>query len=441
MMQLGIGEANITPPFDVEIGGWLFGRSKGVLDELFAQVFLWETSSSRTAVISLDIVGISAEETEKLRYLLRTRCGIDHALINCSHSHSAPTGVDFAGGWGKTDTRYMAFMQERVLEAAFEACAGIFSARIGIASGEGRDLSHCPPHRNAIGCIDPEIGVIRVDDMDGKLRGLLVNFACHPVCLHGYKALLSADFPGAMRREIKNEMGGDVTVGYLQGAQGDIMPLGFKGASNGEPALAQEIGEKLAGHVQAIATQIETDPLAPPVVMSERVRLPLVPLASEEELEKEIAELSSKIAAETNIHRKDVYEVDCEWAIRMLACQKRGGVENTLDVELQAIALSGSDVLLAVPFELYADLGMRIKEASPFERTYIAGVSNGDFGYVANRETHEAGTYTVTHACKRMGTRILAPQLADHLIVSAADLLNQVHRPDRSRVVRSTTVG
>ena len=36
------------------------------------------------------------------------------------------------------------------------------------------------------GPIDPEVCVLRVEDMDGGIVGSLVNFGCHPVCIYPY---------------------------------------------------------------------------------------------------------------------------------------------------------------------------------------------------------------------------------------------------------------
>jgi hypothetical protein len=67
--------------------------------------------------------------------------------------------------------------------------------------------------------------------------------------------------------------------------------------------------------------------------------------------------------------------------------------DGVLSMELQAIQIDDS-VFIAVPGEVFAEIGMRIKAAGGI-RTFIAGVSNGYIGYLPSRKAFEAGGYEV----------------------------------------------
>jgi hypothetical protein len=68
------------------------------------------------------------------------------------------------------------------------------------------------------------------------------------------------------------------------------------------------------------------------------------------------------------------------------------GLDPRLVLPLTAIAVG--DVAWAhVPLELFASLGHRIAEGSPFAATRVIGYSNGYSGYLADDHAHASGSY------------------------------------------------
>ena len=78
----------------------------------------------------------------------------------------------------------------------------------------------------------------------------------------------------------------------------------------------------------------------------------------------------------------------------------------------------GSVALLGFPGEPFAEIGERVRDASPFEYTHMAGYSNGHTGYVPTAEEFERGGYEpnwatayTSEAALRAGARSrLAPR-------------------------------
>ena len=60
--------------------------------------------------------------------------------------------------------------------------------------------------------------------------------------------------------------------------------------------------------------------------------------------------------------------------------------------QMQAIRI-GDIALLSVEGEPFAEIGLRIAEASPFPHTLFSGYSNGGFGYIPTREAIQEGGY------------------------------------------------
>ena len=58
------------------------------------------------------------------------------------------------------------------------------------------------------GPVDPEFVLLRVDDMNGNPKALLVHYAAHAVVLGPTNCKYSADYPGVMQSMVENRING-----------------------------------------------------------------------------------------------------------------------------------------------------------------------------------------------------------------------------------------
>ena len=72
--------------------------------------------------------------------------------------------------------------------------------------------------------------------------------------------------------------------------------------------------------------------------------------------------------------------------------------DSPLEAEVQVIALSDDLAIVALPGEMFVELGLAIKKASPFRHTFIAELANDYIGYVPNRSAYAEGEYEVASA-------------------------------------------
>ena len=426
MLSCGLSQMNITPEFPISLAGFFFGESQGVLTDLNAGVLVLEQAGERTALIAMDLCGLATTDVESIRAALKDAHNISNVLVNTSHTHSGPTTFPIRGGWGKIQPEYRQFLRDRIVEGVRQAANDMFAATITVNSTTVDYLTYSPAHRNAKGQIDPELGVTAIHDGKGNLRAVLINFACHAVCLHGYKNLISADFPGYLREAIARDCGSDLTVMYLQGAQGDIMPKEFKGAGHGEPELGFQMGEALAREaIQAIQCAPPPQEIALHV-RSKTIHLPYDPLPSRDALRQEIIRLQTELdSSSLPVEIVDNNKADIEWAHEAIEIQEKDEVQEYLEAELQGLVL-GDTAFLAVPLELYAQIGMRIKQDAPFVHTFILGLSNGAYGYLATPNAYDEKTYTTNHACRRMGIWSFTRDVSEVLIAEASALLTEL---------------
>lgn len=195
-MRAGVAKVNITPPVGLELSGWSFGPSVGVLDELYAKVLLLESNGRQAAIITADLIGFNTEYVTAIREGIASEMNMNASdvLISCSHTHSGPATM-FLRRWGEIDEDYVKVVQKQIIGAATVAAKEMQEARIG--AGKGRADGVGVNRRDGEdGAVDPEVGVIRVDNAQGEMMAVLMNYSCHTVAAHNYKNLISADYPG-----------------------------------------------------------------------------------------------------------------------------------------------------------------------------------------------------------------------------------------------------
>lgn len=86
------------------------------------------------------------------------------------------------------------------------------------------------------------------------------------------------------------------------------------------------------------------------------------------------------------------------------------------------IALGDQVALVGLPGEIFVELGMAIKKASPFRHTIVAELANGSLtAYVPDRDAYPQGGYEVLNARG-------APGSGELLVESAVRMLKKLHR-------------
>jgi neutral ceramidase len=84
--------------------------------------------------------------------------------------------------------------------------------------------------------------------------------------------------------------------------------------------------------------------------------------------------------------------------------------DGLLPIELQGVRV-GDALFVAVPAEVFVEIGLRLKRNSP-HKTFIVGLANGYIGYLPTREAHAAGGYEVVSAkCQPASADILIERI------------------------------
>jgi hypothetical protein len=103
-------------------------------------------------------------------------------------------------------------------------------------------------------------------------------------------------------------------------------------------------------------------------------------------------------------------------AIKILKLQRMK--TDSLDVEIQAFRI-GDAALVALPGEVFVELGLLIKEYSPFKSTMVVELANDSIHYVPTVKAFSEGSYEVVNS-------VVAPGGGELIAGAALDLLRQL---------------
>ena len=92
----------------------------------------------------------------------------------------------------------------------------------------------------------------------------------------------------------------------------------------------------------------------------------------------------------------------------------------------QTITRIGPVVFVPFAGEVFSEIALRLKKASPFAHTLCLGTSNGSHGYYVTREARARGGYEPWVA-KAYGAYILADNIDDVLVRENLRLLQEAH--------------
>jgi hypothetical protein len=412
LLKAGFGKRSISPAVGSPLAGFAArkGNCKGIHDELFARALVIDNGSTVIALVSLDLLAVASDFVEKVRHAVAARVPIQPSavLISSTHTHAGPVTVStFFNPDESLDATYMARLGEAIVAAIDDAWKSRFAARIGVGAGtvDGLGVNRRSPDKRPV---DREIGILKVDDAVGNTKAVLINYGCHPTVLGPDNLLASGDFPAAAVERVENHLGPGSFTMYVNGAQGDIS-VGHSSELSAIGVItpgrtferAAELGHSLGNAVLEALSAIATKPSVALRFETLVAGLPIKPYPSPSQTAKELREAEERadlLAANGNSaeHMRAQSELLYASITHYYARETRKYAHGMLPIELQAIQIDDS-VFVAVPAEVFVEIGMRIKSASPL-RTFVAGVTNGYIGYLPSRKAYETGGYEVVSA-------------------------------------------
>lgn len=300
---------------------------------------------------------------------------------------------------------------------------------------------------------DPEIGILRIDKTDGKPLAVLFTFADH-----NYTGVpnrgATAGFPGFASKVIEENLGSGAIALFMQGAAGDITPILYKDVN---APKQDEVHGTLLGLSTLQGwrnTTVQKD--AGISIIREELSLPartdiqkhidsleakkavildyfkgegcgahgagtklnfkaFLPLYIKYMMSPEYpSDYSYRYMQEEKIGISDLEVMDADNKRDMekylnciykmeellvteanLGYLKNNKPQNPVKAEIMGLKV-GDFVLITFSGEVFSQIGLNIKKASPYEHTFVTGYTNGSVGYSPTRDAFSGDAYEVS---------------------------------------------
>jgi neutral ceramidase len=410
--RAGAAQVAITPAVGTPLAGYYSLRpSDGVLDELYAKALVMECDGTKAAIVVCDLITMPRNVTKGARDLIEKQSGIpgDHVMIAATHTHTAPVLMrnaprdDFDGGNSESSRTYTAELPMKIAKAVGEANAKLTPAAIHAGSARIENVAYnrrywmqdgkvaWNPRKLDPGIVapagphDPEIGMLTFDNLESNVQSLatFVNYAMHPDTVGGTK--FSADYPGVIARALESVRPG-VSV-FANGCCGNLnhRNVWWIDPQKG-PSEAARLGNAISGAVCNGLPQLRNVTALSVRARKQTVQLPLPEITEADRAE--VRDMMPKVKEAKFMQQVKI--------LRVLDVLERDG--KPLDVEVQVIAMGDDVAFVALPGEIFVELGLAIKKASPFKHTMLIELANTAIGYIPNRPAYEEGNYEVVSA-------------------------------------------
>jgi hypothetical protein len=456
-------------------------------DPLYVKALVVQNGATTAVLVTLDAVAVGEIGSIGNDYLGKVRGRLQKELtippgsviVNASHCH----GIVCAD------------VDEKTVEAVKAAAANLVPVKVGVGvgsetrvsenrrltlkSGTAADVRHAyslPPDEEVagVGPIDPQIGILRVDRLDGRTLAVVYNFACHPIM-----GVLgdgnTADIVGFASKVIEDNLSDGTVALFVQGCGGDINPVRYKDVH--QPRHAEPLGNALGLSVLQAVRKIKCDATAPLVVLNEKLDLPradhadridslvaeqaqllkslkgtslnlktFLELADKYNLSKEFPSYYSHLYfTEKAQGRDDLLKLDADnrrklqaYVENLMTMEKltrvqtnlallqkhqitnRAAGRKPLQVEVAGLRV-GDFVLVTFPGELTVEIGLNVKKTSPHKSTFVAGYTNGYIYYTPTaKQLENVGGAQEDSDC------LVAPEWEKLFYAKVAELLKKL---------------
>lgn len=349
-----------------------------ILDHQYVRVIAFSDGVKKALLVATELKWIFNPVWEELTKRIKEETGIDreYILISGVHTHcGVPPGDDF---------------NNKVVACVKEALANLEPVNIGAGKGECKMSMNRREHavdgriilgRNPYGPCDYKVGVLRIDNDKEKPISVMINWPCHAVINFPKPKLYSGDWPGSTSKFMEKEFQGKVMVPVTIGASGDINPLYHS-------------------------------PYPPRDRKSRRKREGLAITAMY--LGEEAVRVSNEIVTYPNGRISAAQRYLSLPGIKRISRLPYQEIMSGDDLRVRLTAVKvGNIVFAGFGGEVMTEIGMRLKELSPYRHTFVVTFCNGHCGYLVTDKALKEGGLEPSRSRGKPGT---AKALVDNML-------------------------
>lgn len=421
-LHVGAAAAEFVADDAMPIGGSILpGKVQGQEGKLRAVAVVLETpGEGKLAIVACDVLMLTRDLLDPVVQQITEATGIpsERVLINCTHTHHAPSSVRIHG-YDRVPA-FCAEVQRKIVTAVKEANANLsrdgceflfqlgheetvgMNSRLMLGDGTIYWIGDKTDAVRPTGPFDPELPVLAFRDSQQRFKALLFNHSTHTIgVLSGAKR--SPSFYGLAAQGLEEELHG--IVSFLEGASGSTHNLGGLAPV---PVAVQRVKEA----VKAALAQAQPQPVKKIGAMKRPFTFHV----------RHFDEAKEAAAVESYCRKRAAQRADSTIEVfRKMRIELASEQGQELTTWLQVVRI-GDVAIVGVPAELFTKLGLDIKNRSPFRHTYIAELANDWIGYVPDADAFKLGGYQVWtgfHSYCEPGT-------GERIVDAAVQMLNEL---------------
>ena len=398
-LQAGVAEVDITPAvgFDFISGFPRYAPAVGVVDEMLARALVLDDGHTPLAIVCADLLWFTEPLVAAIGQHVERLTGIarEHR-VECLPAHTPPETYPPAGA----SESYLEELGKKVAGAVYMAWRRREPALLG------HGLGHCTAainrYRFPDGApwtfqpapdepVDHDVSVLRVDRQSGGAMAVVVNYACHPSILPGDFMEFCGDYTTPLMAAVGETFGPDTLPMFLAGAGGDVkIAVLTEDGERFRPGTLDDcrhFGKMIGSEAARVALGIECGPVDGLGYAQTEVELPTLPPRPADEYLHQAAQLRRKA------DRSGMDERVLEWLEANARNVAAGTAPLSKRLVMQLLTIGPEIALVALPGELFVDIGMKMKGVLGVPAPFLAAYSNDTLsvGYIPSTRAVEHG--------------------------------------------------
>jgi hypothetical protein len=414
---VGYGEVDITPAMGTGMPGYFHERkAEGVLDPLLIKAMTLTCDGKTIVIAAVDLISIKRPVIDRMRSAIQFKTGIAprNVFVHATHTH---TGAIIEEVADQLPGQISAAVQKALDNAQPENQVASGTAYEDSVTFIRRFLMKDGSVRTNPGRANPNI-VHPIGDIDNEINVLsfqsskiaLVSHGLHCDCLGGSK--FSADYPYHLTEGVREELGSEWKVIYLNACCGNINHINVNDKNQkSNPEGSRKIGRTLAK--AAIRAYKDSKPIKIDKVDSRvtEIQCP-VRKVPKELYEWAKAEMQSD---EVKASKRKFNEYTPKRIIQLAETKEKSRPAEIIALRIGPVGIVG------MPAECFVELSEDIQEHSLMDATWVIGLTGGSMGYQPHPRGYDEGGYEANYGSARQ-----APETPVMWCDAAIDMLKEL---------------
>lgn len=431
----GSASADITP----NDSQFLFGYphverySTGVHDPLISSALYLSDGRTELMFLANDIVNFTRDQARAIRDRIASATSVPagNIMLTATHTHSGPKMCDTLSNAADpvvppADPEYIAYFSDRLVQAGTAAHAGRAPAEWALAIADATGVG--TNRRDPAGPADPQVPVLAVRRPGGEMIALMTVYAMHPTVLHEDTTEVSADFPGAAKRILREDLGEQCVMLYHNGGSGNQSPRHVvKGQTFAE---VDRLGAMFAEAVRQALPALRFRSEITLGVARRELDLPRRDMPTVEDAQVKLDRAVARLEhlRQTKGSCPETRTAECDWfgaqeTLELAKAAQDGRLDQAaagcVPAVVTAFALDEA-VFLGWPGEVFVEYTLAVKQQRP--NSYVACYANGSLqGYIVTPQAAAEGGYEASNA-------IFAPETGTVLVETSLELIDELRK-------------